>query len=299
LLPIINKDIQASRVSIYNQGVQAKHPLLGLRLKNTTGIHLMQGPITVYEGSTYAGDTRVLDVQPNEERLVSYAIDLGTEVDPINGNNTSRITSVKAVKGIIYTNTRVREEKIYRIANRSTQDRTVLIEQGNRKNQQFKIVSEIKPIEETADLYRFETKVAAGKNTSLTVTEERDVGTSIQISNSPDDQIRYFINLNEVSPAMKAKLTEALTLKSAWDIARREIENVNRSIQTITTDQTRLRQNLREMPREAEAYKTYLKKFDDQEKEMDVLHKRLKELQAEEHKTRVAYDNYLSTLTVE
>ena len=35
----------------------------------------------MFEGSTYAGDTRVLDVQPDEERLVSYAIDLGTEVD--------------------------------------------------------------------------------------------------------------------------------------------------------------------------------------------------------------------------
>ena len=60
-------------------------------------------------------------------------------------------------------------------------------------------------------------------------------------------------------------------MKGAWDATRAEIQNVERSIQTITTDQTRLRQNLREMPREAEAYKTYLKKFDDQEKEMDVL----------------------------
>ena len=66
---------------IYNQAVQAKHPLLGLKFKNTSGAHLNQGPITVFEGSVYAGDTRVLDVQPNEERLVSYAIDLGTEVD--------------------------------------------------------------------------------------------------------------------------------------------------------------------------------------------------------------------------
>ena len=40
----------------------------------------MQGPITIYEGSTYAGDAWVLDLQPDEERLVAYAIDQGTEV---------------------------------------------------------------------------------------------------------------------------------------------------------------------------------------------------------------------------
>ena len=109
LLPIVNKDVEGKRVSIYNPAVQPKHPLLGLKFKNTTGMPLTQGPVTVFEGSVYAGDTRVLDLQPDEERLVSYAIDLGTEVSVKQGNNTSRITSVKAVKGIIYTHTLFRD----------------------------------------------------------------------------------------------------------------------------------------------------------------------------------------------
>src|SRR5207247_4514601 len=108
LLPIVGQHVEGSRLSIYNEGVQTKHPLLGLRFKNTSGMHLAQGPITVFEGSTYAGDTRVLDVQPNEERLLSYAIDLGTEVDPQTGDGSSKITSVKAVKGIVTTVTKVR-----------------------------------------------------------------------------------------------------------------------------------------------------------------------------------------------
>ena len=72
---------RASR--IYNERTQAKFPLLGLKFKNTSGLHLMQGPITVFEGSNYAGDARILDLQPNEERLLSYAVDLGTEVNPV------------------------------------------------------------------------------------------------------------------------------------------------------------------------------------------------------------------------
>src|SRR6185312_10920686 len=137
LLPIVGKDVEGTRVSIYNPAVQPKHPLLGLRFKNTSGLHLSQGPITVFEGSTYAGDTRVLDVQPGEERLISYAIDLGTEVDPQTGAGSSRITSVKAVKGIVTTTTKVREQKAYRVANRGQQDRLVLIEHPNRTGQQF------------------------------------------------------------------------------------------------------------------------------------------------------------------
>src|SRR5208282_4868871 len=92
LLPIVSKDVEGSRVSIYNEHTLAKHPLLGLKFKNTTGLHLMQGPITVFEGSTYAGDSRVLDLQPGEERLLSYAIDLGTEVEPVADRAPDRIT---------------------------------------------------------------------------------------------------------------------------------------------------------------------------------------------------------------
>src|SRR5262249_35105094 len=51
LLPILGKEVEGERVSIYNENTHAKFPLLGLVFTNTTGMHLTQGPITVYEGS--------------------------------------------------------------------------------------------------------------------------------------------------------------------------------------------------------------------------------------------------------
>src|SRR5262249_13727631 len=72
LLPILGGDVEATRVSIYNQSTHAKFPLLGLKFKNTTSQHLMQGPLTVFDNNTYAGDARILDLQPSEERLLSY-----------------------------------------------------------------------------------------------------------------------------------------------------------------------------------------------------------------------------------
>src|SRR5205823_11422409 len=53
LLPILGKDVQGERLSIYNETTHAKFPLLGLAFTNTTGMHLTQGPLTVYEGGTY------------------------------------------------------------------------------------------------------------------------------------------------------------------------------------------------------------------------------------------------------
>jgi hypothetical protein len=299
MLPIVNKDVEGKRVSIYNPDVQAKHPLLGLKFKNTSGMPLTQGPVTVFEGSVYAGDTRVLDLQPDEERLVSYAIDLGTEVSVKPGNSASRITSVKAVKGIIHTHTIQRDERVYDVSNRSTTDRNLLIEHPNRKGQGFTFVGDNKPKEEAADVFRFELAVAAKKDLSYTVVEERPIDEHVQLTNNADDRIRYFINLKEAPQTLKAKLQEALKVKGSWDKVRQDIQAANQRIQTITADQKRLRENLRETPKESPLFQRYLKTLEEQEKEMDDLQAKLKTLHGDEVKTRSTYDDFLANLSAE
>src|SRR6516164_578771 len=76
MLPIVNESVKGEKVSIYNEQIQSKHPLNGLRLKNSTDLHLMQGPITVFDDSAYAGDAQIQDLPPGSERLISYALDL-------------------------------------------------------------------------------------------------------------------------------------------------------------------------------------------------------------------------------
>src|SRR5262249_5412818 len=129
------------------------------------------------------------------------------------------------------------------------------------------------------------------------ITEERTQGASITLTNGQENQIRYFLSLNEASAELKARLNEALTLKAKFDDVVREIQKVNVRIQTITTDQNRIRQNLRDVPKESEAYKRYLTKFDEQEKEMDSLHSQLKQLQEQEHAKRVTYETFLQNIS--
>jgi hypothetical protein len=297
MLPIVQKEIEAARVSIYNQNVQAKHPLLGLRFKNTTGMHLMQGPITVFEGSSYAGDSRILDITPKDERLISYAIDLGTEVEPVAKSQPDRLTKVKLNKGILYQTTRVREEKTFNLKNRSEHDRVVLIEHPFRAD--FTLVSKDKPAERARDVYRFEVKLAAGQSASQEIIEEKDVNTSIALTNSDDNFMRFFISQPVVSEKVKQALGQAIELKSKVNDTSRELAQLQKQLKDITDDQVRLRANLKEMPSTAEAYKRYLKKFDDQETQIEDFQKKIKTLQDTEFQRRKAFEDYLASLDVE
>src|SRR5262249_59656908 len=116
LLPIVNEAVRGTRVSIYNEGVHAKFPLHGLRFTNSTPLHLCQGPITVFENNVYAGDARIADLQPHDTRLLSYAIDLGTEVEP-KQTIKDTLQAIKVGKGIIYSTFQQRQTKTYTINN--------------------------------------------------------------------------------------------------------------------------------------------------------------------------------------
>src|SRR5262249_4485718 len=292
LLPILGKDVEGQRVSIYNERTHAKFPLLGLAFTNTTGMHLTQGPITVFEGSTYAGDARILDLQKGERRLLSYAIDLGTEVQAVPHSDNGRLTSVKIVKGVLHTTTKIKESKTYTIANRNDTDRAVLIEHANRTD--FKLTSKDKPWETASDFHRFQVKVPAGKTVPYTVSEEKDFGSQTILTNSDDQSLRIVLNDKVTTAPVKEALARALSLRGKMADTQRELQQVERQLKVITDDQDRLRKNLREMPKEAAAYQRYLKQLDDQETEIEKLQKQVKDLQDEEHARRKDYEAFLA-----
>src|SRR5215475_659914 len=77
MLPIVNDSVEVERLSIYNESVLSSHPLNGVRMKNTSGKHLLQGPLTVMDQG-YAGDARIDDLPPGLDRLLSFGVDLET-----------------------------------------------------------------------------------------------------------------------------------------------------------------------------------------------------------------------------
>jgi hypothetical protein len=297
MLPIVNQTIEGLKVSIYNQSVHPKFPLHGLKFKNTTGLHLMQGPITVFDGSNYAGDARIQDLQPNEERLLSYAIDLGVEVEPVVKHDPQRLTAVKVFKGILHATNKIREAKTYNIKNRTDHERRLILEHPYR--QEFKLITPEKYAERSRDVYRFEMLVEPGKSASTEIVEERDVVQQIALTNADDQTIRFFLNSTIASDKVKEALAKALELKNKWAATQRDIAELNRQYNEISQDQQRLRANLKELPPTAEAYKRYLQKFDQQETEIEKIQASLKELRAKEDRERREYEQYLFALNVE
>ena len=153
MLPIITDSIALERLSIYNASVLPSNPLNGVKLKNTTGKHLLQGPVTVFDKGGYAGDARVDDVPPGQERLISYGIDLDVSVDNTKHTQTSAIQTASISRGTLYIRRKLVATQEYAADNKSDRDKMLVIEHPIRAG--WKLVDTQAPMETTPMLYPF------------------------------------------------------------------------------------------------------------------------------------------------
>ncbi len=290
MLPLMNEAVEGSRVSIYNASVLAKYPLLGLKLVNKTKLHLAQGPVAVYDNGTFAGDARLPDLKPGETRLVSYAIDLGTEVVVRPGEEKSTLVAVDLSAGQLKTQKRHQWTTKYLIRNRNPQDRTVIIEHPRTDNRT--LIAPEKPADQTRSFYRFEVPVKTGELATLEVVEESDGLTYHTLATSEPDILLFYSKQPETKAAVRAVLTKLLELRGKVEEAKKGIDDEQAALKEIADDQDRIRKNIERAPKESETFKRYLKKFDDQETEIEKRQARIKELKAELAKQEKALKDY-------
>ncbi|EDN72169.1 hypothetical protein BGS_1430 [Beggiatoa sp. SS] len=68
------------RVVVYNAEVRQSNPMSALLFKNTTGLTLESGPLTVFEEEAYLGEAMLDTLKPDEEQFVSFSVELGCVV---------------------------------------------------------------------------------------------------------------------------------------------------------------------------------------------------------------------------
>jgi hypothetical protein len=294
MLPIITQTIEGQKISIYNQSTHAKHPLNGFRLHNNTPLYLMQGPITVFDGNAYAGDARIEDLAPGQDRLLSYALDLKTEVEPKVEAGQQDLVNVSLRKGVLIATHKVLEEKAYHIRNRDQKAKTLLIEHPYRAD--WQLVESIPPTERTRDVYRFTIQVEAGKTAALSVREEKQLQQTIQLIDSGSDVIMYYLRAKQVSPKVKEALQRVVTFRERLSHTTSRRGGLEQRMKEISQEQTRIRENMGRLAQTSELYNRYVKKLDQQETEMEKLRKEIDALKGTEEEQKRELHDYLLSL---
>jgi hypothetical protein len=297
MLPIVNQKISGEKLSIFNPATHSKHPLNGLQVENTTSLHLMQGPITLFDGNVYAGDAKLPDLKPDEKRLIAYALDLSTEVMVKQRPHPDQIVSLRIVKGTLIHKHKYVDEREYLVKNKRDTERTVLIEQPY--GDEWKLLEPEEPYERAPGLSRFKVVAPAGETAKQVVKLEQVTDQSIALRNLNTEQIRFYLRSRVISPAVKQALDKVVEMQTELDRVRRQRQEAERDVNEQVQEQARVRENLKTLQKNTDAYRRQEKKFDDIETQIEKLRAMITDLRGEEEQKRQALEDYLLSLNVE
>lgn len=310
MLPILSAASEGRRVSIFNRGDGSPYPLRGVELKNTTGLQLMPGPISVFDGSAYAGDAQIGHVSLGEKRLLAYAVDLDVR-SIVKDEAASTLSSIVIVDGVLRTTFRERATTTYSFrASDGTRARTLLVEHV-KPPANWTLISHKKPEaeadknaaagflkEETQSLLRFELAVEPGKSATLPITFESTRLELSAIGNlSPEASLRIVTD-GKASPEVVAAVKRAGELQTAVAQTRGELATLDQERKTIDEDQQRIRNNMNTVGQGSELWKRYSSKLADQETRLEKMATQRAELEATLRQREAALAEFLRTLNV-
>ena len=296
MLPIVNQPVKAEKISIYNQGQHATMPLNGVYLTNDTGMKLLSGPVTVFDGGTYAGDARIGHLAPNEKRILSYAMDLAVTIDP-SSSSTSKITASRLVRGVLYITRMTTYTQTYKVKNKAEQKRTLLIEHPfvNGRTLVAPTVFE----EKTPNLYRFRVPIEAS-TTGDFVVEEQQPGTQqfAIIGSSPNSYLSY-VKEGGISDAVKQALQKAAAMQNELSTLDTQVNTLTQQKNAIEQGQDRLRKNIETAGRDTQLGKRYLDKLTQEEDTIEKLATEIEATRAKADTKRKEIADYLNSLDLQ
>lgn len=287
LIPIIQTKMDGERVTVYNEAVRIDRPFSGVLLKNNTDLTLESGSLTVLDNDAYAGEALMDRLKAKEQRLISFALDLGTHVRVRNDADREPAKIVKVVNGVFQVHYFQTTVKRYQITNQTGRKKVLYIEYPVRDGWTLSDDSP-KPDYTTQKYYRFRVELDGMQEKELKITTRQGMADNYQLYSLSRTDLQLFVSQRYINEETRAKLEKIIDLRMRLGEIDQKLEGFDDEIEAIENDQKRLRENIEALSKTAEAkalITRYIQKASDQETRLEEMEKERKSLESE--KTRL------------
>jgi len=130
------------------------------------------------------------------------------------------------------------------------------------------------------------------------VVEELPIEETHAITNLDDDRILFYSRAKATSPAVREALAGVIRRKRELEQLVRDRQVREQEIATIDQEQARIRGNMEAIDRGSDLFNQYVKKFTEQEQQIEALRGAIAGFAAREQEARKALDDELLALDV-
>jgi hypothetical protein len=264
VLPLLDRDLPARRVDLYQPSVNPQNPLASVELSNDSGTGLPPGVLTLYQqnadrGALYLGDARLAALPAGDKRLLSYAVDGKVRIDRTSGERRPVVKATVA-DGLMRLNRVIRWTTTYRAKAATAPPPAIIIEQPRRAGANL-AAPDPKTVELTQQAYRIPLSLPAGGEGGVAVVEEQPVEETIRLLDLDDNLLGALVSSAELDPKVRQALTDLASRRQAVGHRRAELERLKAQRAELVEDENRLRSNLGALGGEPALRKRQLDKF--------------------------------------
>jgi len=299
-IPIIDRQVPAQRLALYQADTAARNPLAAIRLTNDGESGLPPGLITIYErdkaGSVaYVGDARLSGFPVGETRLLAYALDEKITIER-DVTQAERLATGTIAEGALRLSRIIRQTTVYRVRGPAKEPRQLVVVQ-RRLTGWTLAKPDAKGIDISEGNYRIPFALPGGDQTqTFEVVQEQTQQQVLRLVDGAADQIRLYAQAREFDAKTRDALTKVLQLQQSVAEAERKGKQVDAERQQIVQEQARLRENLARVPANSDLQRRYLATLDKQESELEALAKRKIEAEKGVETARTALRTFVAQL---
>lgn len=302
LIPIIQTKMDGERVSIFryvnpdpepdnddedpetaNVRKANPRPMSGMLLKNTTPMTFEGGSMTILDRDAYAGEALMERLKAKEQRLISFALDLGTLVRVEDKQEREPAVMLTVVNGVFQVHYFKSDKRTYRLSNQTDRPKTVYIEHPVRKG--WTLSDKFaKPDYTTARFYRFRIALKPFENTDVTVAENLGMMDKYQLTSLSPKDLEIFVASRTISELTRVRLAKLIDLRMQINQINAKLAALDTDKGAISADQARFRENIEALAKTAEAKQLiarYIAKANEQESRLEQIETERKSLLAE------------------
>lgn len=287
LVPILQRPFEGRRVLLYNRATREKNPMACIELKNTTGLTLEGGPVTVMEEDTYVGEAMLDTMKPDDKRFVPYAVELSCTVSVEDSNENGPVFRAVASRGVLMVEHYVLRRTKYVVRNKAKRPATLFLE---HPRQDWELRDTPEPAETTEGYWRFKLELGVGASVELPVTERTRGTQQYHFSSIQEEHVMLFLKKNYIDQRFAGALREILTMKERVAALTEDERRLTEERAQLFKDQERIRSNIESLKSGAaqrELAERFVAKLSEQENRLDAIGVELERLS---QKRKVAND---------
>lgn len=298
LVPVLQANVQAERVTLYNAGDPV--PRRALWLTNSGNETLDRGSFSVFENSEFAGEGLTDTIHAGEKRLLSYAVDQAVHVSTEGHLYSTHLRHLTVHDGYLTERNEEVREVTYVVHNAAAETRNVIIEHPVEDG--WKLTSEAKPVETSASFYRFSVVAQPGATVRLHVGEAKTGALRYQLTAIEDDQLQVILAGSGNRAAVEQALAPVLAARSRVHDLEAQLDAKQKDIDRVEADSKRLHDNfvgLKESAEERELARRYAGEMNTDEDQLQSLRKDRADLEQQRKTAQTALDEAIRKLDLD